>query len=136
MQGPVDNVAPAAPAAVAQGAKAKPDISERDEGLKRLKMIGDYFGSQSIFEKSDFNDDQCTYLALVQGYSELVGGLPGIDESLAAFARNRVSRGRKGRLEFVEAVKAGNTSVPPTYYPMEGRGDSRGLVERLQFWKR
>lgn len=117
--------------------KKKPSVVDRDMNLKKLEIVTQYFGND-LREKTDLNDDQCAYAALQGGVSTLFGGIPGVDDAKNDFFHNRVSRGRKGRIEMTDILKAGNTAAQPTYYPA-GESLSAGhgghWYDKLAFWR-
>jgi hypothetical protein len=63
----------------------------------------------------------------------MIGGLPGIDATIDKFYKLGVSVNRRGRVEWVESNKAGNTVLSPANYPITIAADNKqkGLASKI-----
>ncbi len=111
----------------------KPDALNRDPELKRLAQNEKFFSANDIQVKTEVSHEQRRDLSIIRGYSKLIGGLPGIDESLDFFELYGASLNRKSRIEWVETMKPGNTVVTPTHYPLPTGQDGKPktLVQKV-----
>jgi hypothetical protein len=106
---------------------------DRDAELKRLNQITEFFSNKDIKAKTDIDYNQRRDLSILRGYSAMIGGLPGVDETLNIFDEYGPSLNRKSRLEFVDIMKPGNTNLLPSHYPLPPTmdGKPKTIIQRV-----
>lgn len=89
--------------------------------LQRMENMNNWFSSNDIWIKTDFNAEQRAAISLLRGYSQYRGGLPGVDEALYEFALTGRSLNRRSSLEWVEAFKAAVVNLGSGLFRNEGQ---------------